>query len=106
MREKPQTAQQLLQKQLQQYQQQLQHHEQQQQQQQQQQHEQSSNVGNQSSTLQCQRAPTPTTANSHQGCGNLPVSNQASPHPSPLYPGMPQANQLNGNAQGKPKEHL
>lgn len=55
----------------------------------------------QSSGMQCQRTPTPTTANPHQACTNLPGSNQASPHPSPLYPGLPQANQPNGNTQGK-----
>ncbi|XP_023246859.1 phosphatase and actin regulator 4-like [Copidosoma floridanum] len=36
--------------------------------------------------------PTPTSA-------NPPGSNRSSPHPSPLYPGMPQLNQSNGNSQ-------
>lgn len=45
-------------------------------------------------------APNQTTANnSHSACTG-PSSNHSSPHPSPLYPGMPSANQLNGNTQG------
>ncbi|TGZ51809.1 Uncharacterized protein DBV15_08600 [Temnothorax longispinosus] len=45
--------------------------------------------------------PTPTTANPHSTAGP-PSSNQPSPHPSPLYPVMPQqASQPNGSTQGK-----
>ncbi|XP_061928715.1 phosphatase and actin regulator 4 isoform X12 [Apis cerana] len=40
--------------------------------------------------------PTPTTANPHS---TGPPSNQPSPHPSPLYPGIPQPGQPNGNTQ-------
>ncbi|XP_014484153.1 PREDICTED: phosphatase and actin regulator 3 isoform X6 [Dinoponera quadriceps] len=40
--------------------------------------------------------PTPTTANPHSAG---PPSNQPSPHPSPLYPGIPQAGQPNGSTQ-------
>ncbi|XP_071566688.1 phosphatase and actin regulator 2 isoform X9 [Temnothorax nylanderi] len=43
--------------------------------------------------------PTPTTTNPHSTAGP-PSSNQPSPHPSPLYPVMPQqASQLNGSTQ-------
>ncbi|KAL0126319.1 hypothetical protein PUN28_005007 [Cardiocondyla obscurior] len=43
--------------------------------------------------------PTPTTANPHSTAGP-PSSNQPSPHPSPLYPVIPQqASQLNGSTQ-------
>ncbi|XP_024878755.1 phosphatase and actin regulator 2 isoform X8 [Temnothorax curvispinosus] len=43
--------------------------------------------------------PTPTTANPHSTAGP-PSSNQPSPHPSPLYPVMPQqASQPNGSTQ-------
>lgn len=46
--------------------------------------------------------PTPTTANPHSTAGP-PSSNQPSPHPSPLYPVIPQqASQPNGSTQGKP----
>ncbi|KAK0174666.1 hypothetical protein PV327_010411 [Microctonus hyperodae] len=49
-------------------------------------------------------APNQTTANnSHSACTG-PSSNHSSPHPSPLYPGMPSANQLNGNTQEPKKE--
>lgn len=45
--------------------------------------------------------PTPTTANPHSAAGP-PSNNQPSPHPSPLYPGIPQqAGQPNGSTQGK-----
>ncbi|GAB1859388.1 hypothetical protein CAJAP_00467 [Camponotus japonicus] len=45
--------------------------------------------------------PTPTTANPHSTAGP-PSNNQPSPHPSPLYPGIPQqAGQPNGSTQGK-----
>ncbi|KYM89851.1 Phosphatase and actin regulator 1 [Atta colombica] len=45
--------------------------------------------------------PTPTTANPHSTAG-VPSSNQPSPHPSPLYPVLPQqAGQPNGSTQGK-----
>ncbi|XP_050578631.1 phosphatase and actin regulator 2 isoform X5 [Bombus affinis] len=40
--------------------------------------------------------PTPTTANPHS---TGPPSNQLSPHPSPLYPGIPQPGQPNGSTQ-------
>ncbi|XP_032670418.1 phosphatase and actin regulator 2 isoform X5 [Odontomachus brunneus] len=40
--------------------------------------------------------PTPTTANPHSAG---PPSNQPSPHPSPLYPGIPQGGQPNGSTQ-------
>ncbi|XP_017791684.1 PREDICTED: phosphatase and actin regulator 2-like [Habropoda laboriosa] len=40
--------------------------------------------------------PTPTTANPHS---TGPPSNQPSPHPSPLYPGIPQPGQPNGSTQ-------
>jgi len=44
--------------------------------------------------------PTLTTANSHSA--GPPSSNQPSPHPSPLYPVIPQqASQPNGSTQGK-----
>lgn len=44
--------------------------------------------------------PTPTTANPHSA--GPPSSNQPSPHPSPLYPVIPQqASQPNGSTQGK-----
>lgn len=47
--------------------------------------------------------PTPTTANPHSTAGP-PSSNQPSPHPSPLYPVIPQqASQPNGSTQGKPE---
>lgn len=43
--------------------------------------------------------PTPTTANPHSTAG-VPSSNQPSPHPSPLYPVLPQqAGQPNGSTQ-------
>ncbi|XP_018352305.1 PREDICTED: phosphatase and actin regulator 2 isoform X5 [Trachymyrmex septentrionalis] len=43
--------------------------------------------------------PTPTTANPHSTAG-APSSNQPSPHPSPLYPVLPQqAGQPNGSTQ-------
>ncbi|XP_011250850.1 phosphatase and actin regulator 2 isoform X6 [Camponotus floridanus] len=43
--------------------------------------------------------PTPTTANPHSAAGP-PSNNQPSPHPSPLYPGIPQqAGQPNGSTQ-------
>ncbi|KOC63865.1 hypothetical protein WH47_01196 [Habropoda laboriosa] len=42
--------------------------------------------------------PTPTTANPHS---TGPPSNQPSPHPSPLYPGIPQPGQPNGSTQGQ-----
>ncbi|XP_028522629.2 phosphatase and actin regulator 4B isoform X34 [Apis cerana] len=45
--------------------------------------------------------PTPTTANPHS---TGPPSNQPSPHPSPLYPGIPQPGQPNGNTQEPKKE--
>ncbi|EZA50116.1 Phosphatase and actin regulator, partial [Ooceraea biroi] len=50
---------------------------------------------------------TPTsTANPHSGIGP-PSSNQPSPHPSPLYPGMPQqTGQSNGGTQGKKREQI
>ncbi|KYQ51379.1 Phosphatase and actin regulator 1 [Trachymyrmex zeteki] len=45
--------------------------------------------------------PTLTTANPHSTTG-APSSNQPSPHPSPLYPVLPQqAGQPNGSTQGK-----
>ncbi|XP_024878759.1 phosphatase and actin regulator 1 isoform X10 [Temnothorax curvispinosus] len=48
--------------------------------------------------------PTPTTANPHSTAGP-PSSNQPSPHPSPLYPVMPQqASQPNGSTQEPKKE--
>ncbi|XP_071566690.1 phosphatase and actin regulator 2 isoform X11 [Temnothorax nylanderi] len=48
--------------------------------------------------------PTPTTTNPHSTAGP-PSSNQPSPHPSPLYPVMPQqASQLNGSTQEPKKE--
>ncbi|KAL0126316.1 hypothetical protein PUN28_005007 [Cardiocondyla obscurior] len=48
--------------------------------------------------------PTPTTANPHSTAGP-PSSNQPSPHPSPLYPVIPQqASQLNGSTQEPKKE--
>ncbi|XP_070151616.1 phosphatase and actin regulator 2 isoform X6 [Polyergus mexicanus] len=56
-----------------------------------------------SAVQQCQQAvpsatPTPTTANSHSA--GPPSNNQPSPHPSPLYPGIPQqAGQPNGSTQ-------
>ncbi|XP_050578626.1 phosphatase and actin regulator 4B isoform X1 [Bombus affinis] len=45
--------------------------------------------------------PTPTTANPHS---TGPPSNQLSPHPSPLYPGIPQPGQPNGSTQEPKKE--
>ncbi|XP_023290569.1 phosphatase and actin regulator 2 isoform X5 [Orussus abietinus] len=42
--------------------------------------------------------PTPTSANPHSICAGTPNS-QPSPHPSPLYPGIPTATQLNGCTQ-------
>ncbi|XP_014484151.1 PREDICTED: phosphatase and actin regulator 4 isoform X4 [Dinoponera quadriceps] len=45
--------------------------------------------------------PTPTTANPHSAG---PPSNQPSPHPSPLYPGIPQAGQPNGSTQEPKKD--
>ncbi|XP_067203600.1 uncharacterized protein [Linepithema humile] len=55
----------------------------------------------QSQQLVPSAAPTPTTATPHSTAGP-PSSNQPSPHPSPLYPGIPQqAGQLNGSTQGK-----
>ncbi|XP_044015483.1 phosphatase and actin regulator 4 isoform X7 [Aphidius gifuensis] len=50
---------------------------------------QQSSIGSQNST---------SSNNSHSGCIG-PTSNQSSPHPSPLYPGIPSSNQLNGNTQ-------
>ncbi|XP_011879695.1 PREDICTED: phosphatase and actin regulator 2 isoform X2 [Vollenhovia emeryi] len=48
--------------------------------------------------------PTPTTANPHSTAGP-PSSNQPSPHPSPLYPVIPQqASQPNGSTQEPKKE--
>ncbi|XP_018059438.1 PREDICTED: phosphatase and actin regulator 2 isoform X2 [Atta colombica] len=48
--------------------------------------------------------PTPTTANPHSTAG-VPSSNQPSPHPSPLYPVLPQqAGQPNGSTQEPKKE--
>ncbi|XP_018352302.1 PREDICTED: phosphatase and actin regulator 2 isoform X2 [Trachymyrmex septentrionalis] len=48
--------------------------------------------------------PTPTTANPHSTAG-APSSNQPSPHPSPLYPVLPQqAGQPNGSTQEPKKE--
>ncbi|XP_011250843.1 phosphatase and actin regulator 2 isoform X1 [Camponotus floridanus] len=48
--------------------------------------------------------PTPTTANPHSAAGP-PSNNQPSPHPSPLYPGIPQqAGQPNGSTQEPKKE--
>ncbi|XP_067203613.1 phosphatase and actin regulator 2 isoform X10 [Linepithema humile] len=53
----------------------------------------------QSQQLVPSAAPTPTTATPHSTAGP-PSSNQPSPHPSPLYPGIPQqAGQLNGSTQ-------
>ncbi|XP_032670415.1 phosphatase and actin regulator 4 isoform X2 [Odontomachus brunneus] len=45
--------------------------------------------------------PTPTTANPHSAG---PPSNQPSPHPSPLYPGIPQGGQPNGSTQESKKD--
>ncbi|KAK1133711.1 hypothetical protein K0M31_011505 [Melipona bicolor] len=42
--------------------------------------------------------PTSTTANPHS---TGPPSNQPSPHPSPLYPGIPQPGQPNGSTQAR-----
>ncbi|XP_012275014.1 phosphatase and actin regulator 2 isoform X2 [Orussus abietinus] len=47
--------------------------------------------------------PTPTSANPHSICAGTPNS-QPSPHPSPLYPGIPTATQLNGCTQEPKKE--
>jgi len=64
-------------------------------------------AGNVQQSQQSQQAvpsatPTPTTANPHSTAGP-PSSNQPSPHPSPLYPVIPQqAGQPNGSTQGKP----
>ncbi|XP_044015479.1 phosphatase and actin regulator 2 isoform X3 [Aphidius gifuensis] len=55
---------------------------------------QQSSIGSQNST---------SSNNSHSGCIG-PTSNQSSPHPSPLYPGIPSSNQLNGNTQEPKKE--
>ncbi|XP_025990657.1 phosphatase and actin regulator 4 isoform X3 [Solenopsis invicta] len=65
-------------------------------------------VGNVQQSQQSQQAvpsatPTPTTANSHSI--GPPSSNQPSPHPSPLYPVLPQqAGQPNGSTQEPKKE--
>ncbi|XP_067203612.1 phosphatase and actin regulator 2 isoform X9 [Linepithema humile] len=58
----------------------------------------------QSQQLVPSAAPTPTTATPHSTAGP-PSSNQPSPHPSPLYPGIPQqAGQLNGSTQEPKKD--
>ncbi|KAG6800293.1 phosphatase and actin regulator 4B isoform X6 [Apis mellifera caucasica] len=106
--QKPPTPQQTPQQQQQQQQQQQHSHQQQQQQQQQ------GNIGgggtpaatptsavgsvqqSQQSQQVASATPTPTTANPHS---TGPPSNQPSPHPSPLYPGIPQPGQPNGNTQ-------
>ncbi|KMQ94121.1 phosphatase and actin [Lasius niger] len=50
--------------------------------------------------------PTLTTANPHSAAGP-PSNNQPSPHPSPLYPGIPQqAGQPNGSTQGKTRTSI
>ncbi|XP_018402065.1 PREDICTED: uncharacterized protein LOC108779197 [Cyphomyrmex costatus] len=64
-------------------------------------------AGNVQQSQQSQQAlpsatPTPTTANPHSTTG-APNSNQPSPHPSPLYPVIPQqTGQPNGSTQGDP----
>lgn len=50
--------------------------------------------------------PTPTIANPHS-IGGPPSNNQPSPHPSPLYPVLPQqAGQPNGSTQGKTRTSI